>query len=103
MEKISIEHPYGRNLDPDARALRDEYAPDVPIRLTWVLTTGEKVSSDQPLDAIERGALVVLLERAKHHSGDVEVQLHQGAHVGRSPRRYVPLSEVAWIHLEVGE
>lgn len=102
MEKLSIQGPYGRDLEPEAGYLR-RLRPGIPIRMTWVLTNDEKVVGEDPLDPIERGALIALLERAAYHDGRVEVQIRQGAHRGRVPRRDVPLAEVAWIHLEVGE
>jgi len=104
MEKISIEHPYGRDLDADADYLRDlAVRANTPIRLTWVLTTGERVVLEHPLDRIELVALTGLLGRAKWQRGDDEVQLNQGVHLGLAPRRDVPLAQIAWIHLQVGE
>jgi hypothetical protein len=99
MEKISIDNPYGRDLDADAAYLRNLATQvDTPIWLTWVLTTGERVVLEHPLDRIELAAVAGLLERAKYNSGEITVQLYQGV-----SRRDVPLAEVAWIHLEVGE
>lgn len=101
MQKTSIEHPYDRNLNAEASWLRN-VPRDTPIRLTWVLTDGEQVVLEDPLDRVERVTLELLLDRAEHRHGGVQVQLYQGAHLPEAPRRFVPLSEIAWIHLEVG-